>query len=150
MFEREAYANDEEFQFLLVRLRDQQSLWLSFDHEISIPSGAIKSLHFFSQTELRTNISIPSGAIKSLIKNGASQAAVEFQFLLVRLRADQLQLNILRIDISIPSGAIKSSTLVSITIAAKYISIPSGAIKRTESLPDLPLTDNYFNSFWCD
>jgi len=52
------------FQFLLVRLKESFSQELSVEIEISIPSGAIKSLVRRVLPFISEIISIPSGAIK--------------------------------------------------------------------------------------
>ena len=55
-----------------------------------------------------SNISIPYGAIKSLAKLIFENLVMEFQFLMVRLKAFYFDDNSTHIDISIPYGAIKS------------------------------------------
>jgi hypothetical protein len=55
------------FQFLLVRLREVYKNASDTVKEISIPSGAIKSVGL-TVTVRFSSISIPSGAIKSLIE----------------------------------------------------------------------------------
>jgi len=52
------------FQFLLVRLRETVEVENFDDDRISIPSGAIKSLHILTERKQNFSISIPSGAIK--------------------------------------------------------------------------------------
>ncbi len=54
--------------------------------EISIPSGAIKSLDKLVGKPPETRISIPSGAIKSERWLRSKYSEEKFQFLLVRLR----------------------------------------------------------------
>ena len=54
--------------------------------DISIPSGAIKSIMKINNVTGYFDISIPSGAIKSGITDAANISHNQFQFLLVRLR----------------------------------------------------------------
>ena len=54
-------------------------------------------------------ISIPSGTIKSIVNEKDGQIAPKFQFLLVRLKDQQIALFDLDNLISIPSGTIKRS-----------------------------------------
>jgi len=102
----------EIFQFLLVRLRERLFRLRLRDFQISIPSGAIKSL-------------------SSISHNGGEK---KFQFLLVRLRAYTGAPPSGVTHISIPSGAIKRNMKLIIRGLLYYISIPSGAIKRNWGL----------------
>ena len=72
-------------------------------------------------------ISIPYGSIKSLIKQGSTVPWIQFQFLMVRLKAGT-------------AGAVTAVT---------KISIPYGSIKR-EGEAYYYLTESNFNSLWFD
>ena len=55
----------KKFQFLLVRLKDSRNESTIVRSIISIPTGAIKSLHALNNNGIVGGISIPTGAIKS-------------------------------------------------------------------------------------
>ena len=75
-----------QFQFLLVRLKEDSTLIFAFKISISIPSGTIKRLESGSATSIVTT----------------------FQFLLVRLKVSITAEGSTASAISIPSGTIKS------------------------------------------
>ena len=54
--------------------------------DISIPTGAIKSVYIDKDVAILAYISIPTGAIKRREGAGEVRKAPEFQFLLVRLK----------------------------------------------------------------
>jgi len=122
--------------------------WKSY--KISIPSGAIKSGGCTSFIFSYLGISIPSGAIKSYQGDILSGWVLQFQFLLVRLRAPPsgvtswfliFQFLLVRLRAPVVTDAIKTAfkfqfLLVRLRVFSEskvlgntYISIPSGAIK---------------------
>ena len=69
------------FQFLMVRLKVLHSQVIPSMRDISIPYGAIKSLHFEMLSPSFTTISIPYGAIKRGAAAGSSSALINFNSL---------------------------------------------------------------------
>ena len=78
---------------------------------ISIPYGAIKSRNIIEKNTYQLNISIPYGAIKRLYPLHQCLSALQFQFLMVRLKEKIKSITDVNAIISIPYGAIKSNRL---------------------------------------
>ncbi len=70
-----------------MRLRDPFDAVEGGNDDISIPSGAIKSVFLVNAGSYTPAISIPSGAIKRGLTLSDLESVNLFQFLLVRLRA---------------------------------------------------------------
>ena len=145
-----ACRRSPQFQFLMVRLKGPAS---------------------HAGDNQRYHISIPYGAIKRRCRSASSSASVIFQFLMVRLKADNaskdielkqsFQFLMVRLKdswslalwpinvISIPYGAIKRWWSTWWDEDTDEISIPYGAIKSFVAVKNGMINSN-FNSLWCD
>ena len=123
-------GEEKEFQFLLVRLKEYYSHPHQSSYKISIPSGTIKSTNKVRKRNNCKQISIPSGTIKRNDLYKAVAELVEFQFLLVRLKEDEVDKQKKLLLFQFLLVRLKGVGFPVIVGNRILISIPSGTIKR--------------------